>query len=46
MRPLLLQDGDQDEVELVEQGAVGPEALLGARGLDDEVDDEVADSYA
>ncbi|MBE7179919.1 MAG: hypothetical protein INR71_01720 [Terriglobus roseus] len=45
MRPLLLEDGDEDEVELVEEGALLPEALFGLRRLDDEVDDEVADAW-
>ena len=44
MRPLLLQYGDEDQVELVQEGSLGLEGLLGARALDDELDDEVSDA--
>lgn len=46
MRPLLLEHGDEDEVELVEQGLLLAQRLFGARALDDELNDEVSDSYA
>ena len=44
MGPFLLEDGDEDEVELVQECSLGFEGLFGARGLDDEVDDEVSDT--
>jgi hypothetical protein len=44
--PLLLQNGDEDEVELVEKGALGAAAFVVVRELDDEVDDEVADTWS
>lgn len=40
--PFLLQYGYEDEVQLVEEGALRFQALLCARALDDEVDHEVA----
>jgi hypothetical protein len=45
VRPLLLEDGNEDEVKLVEQGLLLAQRLFGARALDDELDDEVSDSY-
>ena len=45
MRPLLLEDGDKNEVELVEQDTVGLEKLFGTRTLEDILDDEVADTW-
>lgn len=45
MRPFLLQDGDEHEIQLVEEGPVCLEGLLGVRSLDDEVDDEVANAW-
>lgn len=45
MRPLLLQYGDEDEIELVQQGAFGAAAIVIVGELDDEVDDEVANAY-
>jgi hypothetical protein len=45
MRPFLLEDGDEDEVELVDEGSLGFKGFFGARGLDDEADNEVADSW-
>jgi hypothetical protein len=45
VRPFLLEDGDEDEVEFVQQGAVGAAAIVVVRELDDEVDDEVADAW-
>lgn len=44
MGPFLLQDGDEDEVQLVQESALVPKALLGTGSLDDEVDDKVADT--
>jgi hypothetical protein len=45
VRPFLLEDGDEDEVQLVQQGTLGAQALFGAGELDDEVDDEVANAW-
>lgn len=44
MRPLLLEDADQDEVQLVDQRAFLAQRLFGTAELDDEVDDEVTDA--
>jgi hypothetical protein len=44
--PFLLEDRDEDEVELVQQGAVGAAAVVVVGELDDEVYDEVADACA
>lgn len=44
MGPLLLEDGDEHKIQLVEEGPVCLEGLLGVGGLDDEVDDEVANA--
>ena len=44
VRPLLLEDRDKDEVELIEEGSLGFEGFFGAGGLDDEADHEVANS--
>ena len=46
MWPFLLQYGNKDEVELVEESLLSLERLFGRGALDDEVDDEVADSLA
>jgi hypothetical protein len=43
--PLLLQDGHQDKVQLVEQGAFGAATIVVIRELEDEVDDEVANAW-
>jgi hypothetical protein len=45
VRPFLLEDRDEDEVELVQQSAVGAAAVVVVGELDDEVDDEVADAW-
>jgi hypothetical protein len=42
--PLLLQDRDEDEVELVEEGALGAAAIVVVGELDDEVDDKVSNA--
>jgi hypothetical protein len=44
VRPFLLQDRDEYEVQLVEEGTVGLEGLFGVGALKDVLDDEVADS--
>lgn len=44
VRPFLLQDGDEDEIELVEQGSLGSQGLLGAGALEDEGDDKIANA--
>ena len=45
MRPLLLQDGDEDEVEFVQEGALGAAAVFVVGQLDDKVDDEISDAW-
>lgn len=45
MGPLLLQYGDEDEVQFVQECAFTFQFLFGFRVLDDQIDDEVADSY-
>jgi hypothetical protein len=45
MWPFLLEDGDEDEVELVDEGSLGFKGFFGTRGLDNEADNEVADSW-
>ena len=42
--PFLLEDGDENEVELVEQGLLLAQRLFGARALNDELHNEVSDS--
>lgn len=42
--PFLLEDGYEDEVQLVEEGAVGAAAVVVVRELDDEVYDEIPDT--
>lgn len=42
--PFLLQHGYEDEIELVYEGSLALERLFGTGGLDDEVDDEVANT--
>lgn len=44
VRPFLLQDRDQDEIEFVHEGLFGPELLLGARVFDDEIDNKIPNS--
>lgn len=44
VRPLLLEDRDEDEVELVEQCLLRSQRLFGARALDDKLHDEVSDA--
>lgn len=46
VRPFLLEDGHEDEVQLVEKGSLCLERLFRARGLDNEVDDKVADTWS
>ena len=45
MWPFLLEDRDQDQVEFVQESAFSSEFFLGAGVFNDEVDDEIADSY-
>lgn len=45
VRPFLLEDGDEDQVELVEKRSLAFETLFRARALDDEAHDEVTDPY-
>jgi hypothetical protein len=44
VRPLLLQDRNKDEVELVEEGFVLLEGFCGFRALEDALDDKVANT--
>lgn len=44
VRPFLLENGDQDQIELVQEGALSSELLFGSGILDDEVNDEVANT--
>jgi hypothetical protein len=44
VRPFLLENRHEDEVQLVEEGAVGAAAVVVVRELDDEVDDKVANA--
>lgn len=44
MWPFLLQDGNEDEVELVQQGSLASKTFLAAGGLDDNVHHKIADS--
>ena len=44
MGPFLLENGYEDEIELVYEGALGFEGFFGARGLNNEADNEVANS--
>lgn len=46
MRPFLLQDRDKDEVELVQEGPLGPERFFGARTFKDVLDDKITNSYS
>jgi hypothetical protein len=41
MWPFLLQDGNEDQVELVQESTFGPKAFLGLGAFDDEVDNEI-----
>lgn len=45
MRPFLLQDGDEDQVQLVEESAFTFQLLFGLGVVDDQVDDEISNSY-
>lgn len=42
--PILLEDVDQDEVEFVDQSTLAFQTIFRRGGLDDEVDDEIADA--
>ena len=46
MRPFLLEDGDKDEVELVEKGPLRLQRLLRRGALDDVVNHKVADTWS
>ena len=45
VRPFLFEDRDKDEIQLVEQNALISQALFSIRCLDDEFNDEVANTY-
>jgi hypothetical protein len=44
--PFLLQDGYEDEVEFVEEGALGAAAIVVVGKLNNEVDDKVPDTWS
>lgn len=44
MRPFLLEDGHQNEVEFIEESSLALELLFGLGVFDDTVDDEVPDT--
>ena len=44
--PLLLEDRNEDEVQLVQEGTVGAAAVVVVRELDDEVYDKVPDTWS
>lgn len=44
MGPLLLEDGDENEVELIQKGAIGASSVVVVGELDDEIDNEVANT--
>ncbi len=44
MGPFLFEDGNEDEVEFIQEGALTLEALFRARCLNDEIDNEVANA--
>lgn len=46
VRPLLFEDGNEDHVELVDQGSLLAQTFVGARHLDDELDNKVANALA
>jgi hypothetical protein len=46
VRPFLLEDRDEDEVQLVEEGALGAAAIIAVRQLDNKIDNKVADAWA
>lgn len=45
MGPFLLQNRNEDEVELVEEGALGAAGVVVIGELDNEVDNKVADAW-
>jgi hypothetical protein len=45
VRPFLLEDGDKDEVEFIEERSLGFEGIFRARGLDDKADHEVSNAW-
>lgn len=46
VRPFLLENGDEDQVQLVEECTVGLEGLLGARACEDLLDNEVSNAWS
>jgi hypothetical protein len=45
VRPFLLQYRHKDQVQLVQKRLLGPQGLFGARALNDELNNEVSDTY-
>lgn len=44
VRPFLLEDGNEDQVKLVEKRLLGSKRLFGAGALDNELDNKVTDT--
>jgi hypothetical protein len=44
MRPFLLQDGNQNKIELIQEGALRAKALIRVGDLDNDVNDEIPDA--
>jgi hypothetical protein len=45
VRPFLLENGDQNQVEFVQEGALSSKLLFGSGIFNDEVNDEVANAW-
>lgn len=43
--PFLLENGDEDQVELVEERLLRSQGFVGARALDNELYDEIANAW-
>lgn len=44
VRPFLLENGDEDEIQLVEKGLLGSQGFFGTGALENEINNEVADT--
>lgn len=45
VRPFLLENGDENEIELVQQRALGLDLLFGFGILENKSDNKIADTY-
>lgn len=45
VRPFLLQDGNEDEVQLVQEDSLGPQRLFRSGTLYDETNDEISNAW-